>query len=72
MKCHSITNVHKVKVHLCTYHDQDIDECAEKTDNCDQFAICNNTVGSFTCYCPTGLTGDGLDCQGKFNLLKQE
>ena len=37
----------------------DIDECTAATDNCDVNAACSNTVGSFTCSCNTGYTGDG-------------
>ena len=40
----------------------DIDECAEGTNNCDCNANCNNTVGSFTCTCRSGFTGDGFLC----------
>ena len=44
--------------HLRTYI-PDIDECATNTTICDSRAICMNTVGSFTCTCQVGLTGDG-------------
>jgi cysteine-rich repeat protein len=40
----------------------DIDECAMGTDNCDANATCTNTVGSFTCACDFGYTGDGVTC----------
>ena len=42
----------------------DCDECALKTDNCDANGACTNTVGSFTCACNTGYSGDGTDCTG--------
>ena len=45
---------------------QDIDECTINTDNCHQFAICTNTMGSFTCACITGFTGNGVQCDGKY------
>lgn len=32
----------------------DIDECATQTDNCQGVAECNNSVGSFSCSCPSG------------------
>ena len=43
----------------------DIDECATGTDNCDARAVCTNTVGSYTCVCQTGYTGNGVtSCSG--------
>ena len=43
----------------------DFDECATETDNnCDANADCENTIGSFTCACITGFTGDGITCAG--------
>ena len=48
----------------------DIDECTTGTHDCDPTpfeANCSNTVGSFTCACNTGYTGDGKTCTG---LLK--
>ncbi|XP_072042492.1 uncharacterized protein [Amphiura filiformis] len=46
----------------CPVSNCDTDECATGTDNCDQHAACTNTVGSFTCECNTGFTGDGVTC----------
>ena len=40
----------------------DIDECDLMTDNCDVNADCENTIGSFTCTCNHGYTGDGTMC----------
>ena len=38
----------------------DIDECALGTSTCDPgHGTCTNTVGSFTCGCAAGFTGDG-------------
>ncbi len=45
----------------------DIDECTEGTDNCNVNAECMNTVGSFTCACIEGFSGDGVDCEGETN-----
>ncbi|XP_028413448.1 tyrosine-protein phosphatase Lar-like isoform X5 [Dendronephthya gigantea] len=41
----------------------DVDECANKTQNtCHENAQCTNTVGSYTCACNTGYTGNGVKC----------
>ncbi|CAB4032570.1 uromodulin-like, partial, partial [Paramuricea clavata] len=41
---------------------KDYDECAQNTHTCDQNADCINTVGSYTCQCRSGYTGDGHIC----------
>jgi hypothetical protein len=41
----------------------DKNECADFTHDCDPEAACSNTVGSFTCACNAGYTGDGLVCE---------
>ena len=43
----------------------DVDECVSRTDNCDSNAFCTNKQGSFDCTCNTGLSGDGVTCEGK-------
>ena len=41
----------------------DRDEC--KVDSpCNEWATCSNTVGSYTCKCKEGYTGDGITCTG--------
>ncbi|MCB9682211.1 MAG: hypothetical protein H6733_12160 [Alphaproteobacteria bacterium] len=40
----------------------DVDECAAGTDTCSDDASCTNTVGSYTCDCDDGFTGDGITC----------
>eukprot|EP01137_Pigoraptor_chileana_P037331 Opistho-2@34264 len=44
----------------------DVDECSEKTawwkHNCNYYASCKNTIGSFECKCDDGFTGDGVRC----------
>ena len=47
----------------------DINECTSGQHNCDSNAVCKNTVGSFTCQCKTGYTGDGRSCSGKVLIL---
>ena len=50
------------------YKNIDVDECTLNTDNCaDDIATCTNTIGSFTCACKTGYSGNGVVCDG--NLL---
>ncbi len=48
----------------------DIDECTDSGHNCDNKAVCNNTVGSFTCSCKAGYSGDGVTCTGKYQSNK--
>ncbi len=43
----------------------DVNECTDAPDTCDVNAVCTNTVGSYTCDCNVGYSGDGLDCTGK-------
>ncbi|XP_035681935.1 uncharacterized protein LOC118419592 [Branchiostoma floridae] len=40
----------------------DVDECADGTDNCHAQATCTNTDGSFSCVCGSGYRGDGVTC----------
>ena len=44
----------------------DIDECTEGTDDCDDNATCENTIGSFTCTCNDGYSGSGEECKGEW------
>ena len=43
----------------------DVDECQDGTHNCDSNALCSNSVGSFTCACFQGYSGNGIVCSGK-------
>lgn len=43
----------------------DLDECSTHTHNCDVNADCINTVGSYSCTCKAGYSGDGQTCTGK-------
>ena len=49
----------------------DLEECATNTHNCDVNADCVNTVGSYSCKCRAGYTGDGQTCNGKIRQKKQ-
>lgn len=41
----------------------DINECTGGSHGCDANATCTNSVGSHTCTCKAGYTGDGATCQ---------
>ncbi|XP_065198413.1 latent-transforming growth factor beta-binding protein 4-like isoform X2 [Sycon ciliatum] len=41
----------------------DVDECLTGVDNCSASARCVNQVGTFACFCNSGFTGDGVECQ---------
>ena len=44
----------------------DVNECEnEQTNPCDRHAICNNTIGSYSCHCKQGFVGDGFNCTGE-------
>ena len=52
---------------LVVYHIMyisDINEC-EGPSPCDENAQCANTIGSFTCACNEGYSGDGMTCTGQ-------
>ena len=44
----------------------DVDECADDTDNCHANADCTDNIGSFSCTCSIGYSGDGVEnCTGE-------
>ena len=47
----------------------DINECDDDPEICGMNANCTNTVGSYTCSCSSGYTGDGIMCTGKCNCF---
>ena len=52
------------------YYFIDIDECVLGTHGCSANGFCTNTIGSYTCQCNPGYTGDGFTCIGWFiNML---
>ena len=61
-----------VKMHQnCTYATSeytvhlDIDECVSGNNSCHDYANCTNTIGSYTCECKEGFTGNGVECEGR-------
>lgn len=56
-----------VNLHACSWYYLyvDIDECANKQDDCDKNAACSNLPGTFRCDCAEGNFGDGKTCIGK-------
>ena len=42
----------------------DLDECKDKTHQCDVNANCTNIPGSYNCTCRPGYTGNGSICNG--------
>ena len=50
----------------------DLDECTTNTHNCDVNEDCANTVGSYSCKCKAGYTGNGHTCSGKKQTNNQK
>ena len=50
----------------------DIDECAEGSHTCDALASCTDTLGSYTCVCSSGYTGNGETCSGNHTVKKTQ
>ena len=42
----------------------DVNECEEGTHSCHDNATCTNTIGSYSCSCVDGFSGDGKQCRG--------
>ncbi|XP_054262351.1 nidogen isoform X2 [Macrosteles quadrilineatus] len=41
----------------------DINECQSGSHTCDENALCINEIGSFSCQCRPGYSGNGFSCQ---------
>ena len=54
-----------IPIYTAVYMILDIDECSSGLHTCHENAVCNNTNGSFECYCKPGYIGDGLICIGE-------
>ena len=53
--------------HVNSFTVLDVNECL--TTPCDANAVCTNTLGSFTCVCNPGYSGDGLTCNGSYSHI---
>eukprot|EP01083_Nonionella_stella_P084379 233577_1 len=42
---------------------RNVNECLDKTDTCDDNAVCEDTTDSYDCTCKTGYSGDGHSCE---------
>jgi len=42
----------------------DVNECSTNNGGCSLNANCANTIGSFTCTCKDGYSGNGFTCSG--------
>jgi len=41
-----------------------VNECLTNNGGCHAQATCTNTIGSRTCACKTGYSGNGVSCTG--------
>ena len=49
---------------------EEIKICGTTKDDCSEFATCADTgLGSYTCTCNEGYTGDGKTCEGNIYLF---
>ena len=46
-------------------HSADINECGDD-NSCGENAECVNSLGSYSCACLPGFTGDGMTCSSMF------
>ena len=46
----------------------DVNECSRGTSRCSSNGTCTDTIGSYTCSCNAGFSGDGFTCQGRGNV----
>jgi len=53
-------------VHVFLFSFEDVDECENEENACDDNALCSNTAGSYVCRCIRGFSGDGRTCVGNY------
>ena len=49
----------------------DADECTTSIRICDENADCKNTLGSYSCSCKTGFSGEGHTCKGRRGFMSE-
>ena len=60
---------HYTILDILKYFALDEDECTSGATDCREGASCVNTIGSYSCTCKAGFSGDGTTCEGKSSLL---
>lgn len=50
----------------------DVNECRAVEGVCHKAAACTNTIGSFSCACKFGYTGNGTHCEGEHMIYLLE
>lgn len=63
-----VRNIYKLGSNTFAYF-SDINECLVRGHNCNLNAICENNIGSFSCHCKPGFSGNGIDCNGMISLF---
>ena len=56
------SNLHECLFSSCL----DINEC-ENSNDCHMNATCANSIGSYSCACNNGFSGNGTICEGKLD-----
>ena len=56
----------KLSLLLHSFAFVDINECLDP-NRCHNSATCTNNVGSFTCQCNIGYSGNGFTCVSKYS-----
>ena len=70
VKCLGLYTICEVGGSYCfLFFTLDLDECKDKTHQCDVKANCTNIPGSYNCTCRPGYRGNGRICNGIISYL---